>query len=68
MLIHLFWFTIIRQLADDQQSNKEDHKMTEEMIEVGRLMKIPLKDHVIIGKGWFSFFERDCGEGGWNKI
>jgi len=64
MLIHLFWFTIIRQLADDRQSTKEDHKITEEMIEVGRLMQIPLKDHVIIGKGWFSFFERDCGEGG----
>ncbi|MFX0138171.1 MAG: JAB domain-containing protein, partial [Candidatus Hodarchaeota archaeon] len=47
-----------------QQSAKEDHKITEEMIEVGRLMQIPLKDHVIIGKGWFSFFERDCGENG----
>ena len=44
--------------SGDQQPTKEDHKITEEMIEVGRLMKIPLKDHVIIGKGWFSFFER----------
>jgi hypothetical protein len=25
------------------------------MIEAGRLMQIPLKDHVIIGKGWFRF-------------
>jgi len=43
--------------SGDQQPTKEDHKITEEMIEVGRLMKIPLKDHVIIGQGWFSFFE-----------
>jgi DNA repair protein RadC len=57
-------------LLGDQQPTKEDHKITEEwyirhlsggMIEVGRLMKIPLKDHVIIGQGWFSFFERSCG-------
>ena len=50
--------------SGDQQPTKEDHKITEEMIEVGRLMQIPLKDHVIIGKGWFSFFERKMnGEG-----
>ncbi|MFX0139354.1 MAG: JAB domain-containing protein [Candidatus Hodarchaeota archaeon] len=47
--------------SGDQRPIKEDHKITEEMIEVGRLMQIPLKDHVIIGKDWFSFFERDCG-------
>ena len=47
--------------SGDQQPTREDHEITEEMVEVGRLMKIPLKDHVIIGKGWFSFFERDCG-------
>ena len=45
--------------SGDQHPNKEDHKITEEMIEVGRLMQIPLKDHVIIGKGWFSFFGRE---------
>jgi DNA repair protein RadC len=51
-------------LADDQQSIKEDHKITEDMIEAGGLMQIPLKDHVIIGEGWFSFFERGMnGEG-----
>jgi DNA repair protein RadC len=50
--------------SGDQQPTKEDHKITEEMIEVGRLMQIPLKDHVIIGKGWFSFFERGCGGNG----
>ena len=48
--------------SDDQQPTKEDHRITEDMIEAGRLMQIPLKDHVIIGKGWFSFFERECGE------
>jgi DNA repair protein RadC len=49
--------------SGDQQPTKEDHKITEEMIEVGRLMQIPLKDHVIIGKDWFSFFGRGCEEG-----
>ena len=48
--------------SGDQQPTKEDHKITEEMIEVGRLMQIPLKDHVIIGKDWFSFFERKMND------
>ena len=51
--------------SEDQSPTKEDHKITEEMIEVGRVMRIPLKNHVIIGKGCFSFFERDCRENGW---
>jgi DNA repair protein RadC len=50
--------------SGDQQPTKEDHNITEAMIEAGRLMQIPLKDHVIIGKGWFSFFERGCVEEG----
>jgi hypothetical protein len=54
---HSFILVHIHPFAD-QQPTKEDHKITEEMIEVGRLMQIPLKDHVIIGKDWFSFFER----------
>jgi DNA repair protein RadC len=29
--------------------------MTEAMIEAGRLIQIPLKDHVIIGKAGFRF-------------
>jgi DNA repair protein RadC len=48
--------------AGGRPTTKEDHRITEEMIEVGRLMQIPLKDHVIIGKGWFSFFERSRNE------
>ena len=44
--------------SGDQQPTKEDYRITEDMMEVGRVMQIPLKDHVIIGKGWFSFFER----------
>jgi DNA repair protein RadC len=50
--------------SGDQQPTKEDHRITEDMVEAGRLMQIPLKDHVIIGKGWFSFFERECGKEG----
>jgi DNA repair protein RadC len=42
--------------SSDHQSTKEDHKITEQMIEIGRLMQIPLKDFMITGKGWFSFF------------
>lgn len=45
--------------SGDQEPTKEDIKLTQEMKQIGRMMKIPLKDHVIIGKGWFSFFERD---------
>ena len=43
--------------SGDQQPTKDDHRITEDMIKAGRLMHIPLKDHVIIGEGWFSFFE-----------
>ena len=50
--------------SGDQQPTKEDHKITEEMIEVGRLMQIPLKDHVIIWKDWLSFNEINCREDG----
>ncbi len=50
--------------SGDQLPTKEDHNITEEMIEIGRLMQIPLKDYMIIGKGWFSFFERDFKEVG----
>jgi len=35
------------------------------MKEIGRMVKNPLKDHVIIEKDWFSFFERDCRNNGW---
>jgi len=42
--------------SGNQEPTREDKKITEEMIEVGRLMQIPLKDYMIIGKGWFSFF------------
>ncbi len=70
----------LRQLADDEQPTRVDHYITEEMIEAGRLMlsvaksrilfagQIPLKDHVIIGKGWYSFFERYCGNEGLFRI
>jgi DNA repair protein RadC len=50
--------------SGDQNPTREDHAITDAMIEAGRLMQIPLKDHIIIGKGWFSFFERDCGKDG----
>jgi DNA repair protein RadC len=50
--------------SGDQEPTKEDIKLTQEMKQIGRIMKIRLKDHVIIGKGWFSFFERGCCDEG----
>jgi len=50
--------------SDDQEPTREDQKITEEMKEIGRMVKNPLKDHVIIEKDWFSFFERDCRNNG----
>ena len=60
--------------SGDQEPTREDIKLTEEwyirhlfggMKQIGRMMKIPLKDHVIIGKGWFSFFERELNDKNW---
>jgi DNA repair protein RadC len=35
--------------SGDQQPTKLDHRISEDMIEAGRLMQIPLKNHVTIG-------------------
>lgn len=50
--------------SGDRERTREDLKITEKMKQIGRMVKIPLKDHVIIEKDWFSFFERDCEEEG----
>lgn len=35
-----------------------DKKITHELAEVGKICQIPVRDHVIIGDEWFSFWER----------
>jgi len=43
--------------SGDETPGIDDMKMTQEMKAAGKLLKIPIWDHVIIGNGWFSFFE-----------
>ena len=57
---HISFILVHNHPSGDQHPLKEDQKITEQMKEIGRTMKIPLKDYMIIGKDWFSFFKRDC--------
>lgn len=39
--------------------SKEDLETTEEMIEISKLLKLPIEDHIIVTKmGYFSFREK----------
>ena len=42
----------------EASSRSSTQKQVREM-KIGRMMQIPLKNLMIIGKGWFSLFERD---------
>ena len=44
-------------LSGDCTPSEEDRKITERMEKVGRLLGIPVEDHVIVGEGFFSFRE-----------
>ena len=35
----------------------QDKKITEKLKEIGYLLNIPILDHLIIGKGYYSFYE-----------
>jgi len=48
----------------DETPGIDDMKMTQEIKAAGKLLKIPFRDHVIIGNGWFSFFERKMNREG----
>lgn len=37
--------------------SEEDEEMTRRISESGKLLGIPVRDHVIIGDGYFSFYE-----------
>lgn len=43
--------------SGDCTPSEEDTVMTERVKEAGKLLSIQLKDHVIIGDGYFSFYE-----------
>jgi DNA repair protein RadC len=43
--------------SGDVTPSDADERVIYEMIESGRMMKIPMRDFVIIGKGYFSHYE-----------
>lgn len=44
--------------SGDPTPSKEDEKTTKSLIEIGKLMSIPVVDHIIFGKNkYFSFYE-----------
>lgn len=44
--------------SGDCTPSKEDEEMTKRISESGKLLGIPVRDHVIIGDGYFSFYEK----------
>lgn len=44
-------------ISGDCTPSKEDEEMTRRISEAGKLLGIPVRDHVIIGDGYFSFHE-----------
>lgn len=50
--------------SGDVTPSDADERVIYEMIESGRMMKIPLRDFVIIGKGYFSHYESEA-RGAW---
>ena len=45
--------------SGDPTPSTEDKLITKKLVSVGKLHQIPVRDHVIIGKGYFSFFESE---------
>ena len=43
--------------SGDCSPSKDDIQTTERMGECGKLMNIPLNDHIVIGEGYYSFKE-----------
>lgn len=44
-------------ISGDCTPSEEDEEMTRRISESGKLLGIPVRDHVIIGDGYFSFHE-----------
>lgn len=44
--------------SGEVEPSSEDIKTTERIIKAGELMNIPLVDHIIIGKSYYSFHEK----------
>jgi DNA repair protein RadC len=45
--------------SGDPTPSTDDKLITNKMVSVGKLHQIPVRDHVIIGEGYFSFFEAE---------
>lgn len=45
--------------SGDCTPSEEDEEMTRRISESGKLLGIPVRDHVIIGDGYFSFYEEE---------
>jgi DNA repair protein RadC len=46
--------------SGDPSPSSEDHALTARLLETGRIVGIPLLDHVIVGReGYFSYDEED---------
>jgi len=43
--------------SGDQEPSQEDLEVTLRLVEAGKLLGIPILDHVIIGESYFSFLE-----------
>jgi len=43
--------------SGDPTPSTEDKLITNKLVQVGKFHQIPVLDHVIIGEGYFSFFE-----------
>ena len=47
--------------SGDPTPSREDVRLTRQLVEVGKLLDLPVHDHVIVGNGtddWVSFAER----------
>lgn len=45
-------------ISGDCTPSEEDEEMTRRISEAGKFLGIPVRDHVIIGDGYFSFYEK----------
>lgn len=50
------FFLVHNHPSGEVNPSKEDRELTKEIAQCGKLMRIPLVDHIIIGNGsWYSF-------------
>lgn len=69
----VFYFAIMNHAAaivighnhpsGDTTPSKDDDKMTKNVVSAGRIMGIPVLDHIIVGDGYYSYMENDKLQG-----